>query len=47
MFNFNLNEFITAIGTEKYNEVLGVKPEEAEKCRLADIQLDNRYIRCW
>ncbi len=30
-FNFNLNEFITAIGTEKYNEVLGVKPEEAEK----------------
>lgn len=30
-FNFNLNEFITAIGTEKYNEVLGVKTEEAEK----------------
>lgn len=30
-FNFNLNEFITAIGTEKYNQVLGVKPEEAEK----------------
>ena len=24
-----------------------MKPEEAEKCRLADIQLDNRYIRCW
>lgn len=30
-FNFNLNEFITAIGTEKYNEVLGVKTEEVEK----------------
>lgn len=30
-FNFNLNEFITSIGTEKYNEVLGVKPEEVEK----------------
>lgn len=29
-FNFNLNEFITAIGTEKYNQVLGVKPEEVE-----------------
>ncbi len=30
-FNFNLNEFITSIGSEKYNEVLGVKSEEVEK----------------
>lgn len=27
-FNFNLNEFIASIGTEKYNEVLGVKSEK-------------------
>lgn len=26
-FNFNLNEFIASIGTEKYNQVLGVKPD--------------------
>lgn len=30
-FNFNLNEFIIAIGTEKYNQVLGVKQDEVEK----------------
>lgn len=30
-FNFNLNEFITSIGTEKYNNVLGVKHEDVEK----------------
>lgn len=29
-FNFNLNEFITSIGTEKYNEVLGIKPAKAD-----------------
>ncbi len=28
-FNFNLNEFIASIGSEKYNQVLGVKPEKA------------------
>lgn len=29
-FNFNLNEFIASIGTDKYNEVLGVKPVKTE-----------------
>ncbi len=30
-FNFNLNEFIASIGTEKYNQVLGVKPDKAQE----------------
>lgn len=30
-FNFNLNEFIASIGTDKYNEVLGVKPIKTEE----------------
>lgn len=30
-FNFNLNEFIASIGTDKYNEVLGVKPVKTEE----------------
>lgn len=30
-FNFNLNEFIASIGTDKYNEVLGVKPVKNEE----------------
>ncbi len=30
-FNFNLNEFIASIGTEKYNQVLGVKPEKIQE----------------
>lgn len=30
-FNFNLNEFIASIGTDKYNQVLGVKPVKTEE----------------